>query len=240
VSLRVEKMMNLNTFGFLANPTFVVVWYTFGLCAAGWAIYDMFTHNRNVMPPLKAAWPIIVIFFSIIGLLFYFWTCRPWGISSLPDDEAKRVHHGFVSKRWTKVIGSVIHCVGGDGLGIITAMTFTRLAYVSFWPEFWIEYAVGFAFGWLIFQYWGMHHMGNTPLQALWKGFRAEFFSMMTVMIGMGFVMRYVTPAVISIRPLPDSAAFWGLAAFGLLTGAILTFPMNWWMVAVGWKHGMG
>ena len=70
-------------------------------------------------------------------------------------------------------------------------MIFTRLAHDSFWTEFWIEHAVGFAFGWLIFQHWGMRNMGNPLLQALWRGFRAEFFSMMTVMIGMSFVMQY-------------------------------------------------
>lgn len=221
------------------NPAFVISWYGFGIAAAGWSIHDMTAHNRSVMPPLKAAWPIMMIFFSIIGLAFYFWSCRPRGITSLPQDAARRVHHEYVSKRWKKVIGSVIHCVAGDGLGIVTAMIFTRLAHASFWPEFWIEYGVGFAFGWFIFQFWGMHHMGNPPLQTIWKGFRAEFFSMITVMIGMGLIMRYVTPSVVHAKPLPDSAAFWGFAALGLLVGAILTFPMNWWMVAVGWKHGM-
>ncbi|HIC64680.1 MAG TPA: hypothetical protein EYO87_01505, partial [Paracoccus sp.] len=36
----------------------------------------------------------------------------------------------------------------------MTAMIVLRLVGVTFWQEFWIEYAVGFAFGWLIFQLW--------------------------------------------------------------------------------------
>lgn len=152
--------MHFQFLAFLAEPAFVIAWYTFGLAAAVWAVYDMLTRNRNVMPPLKAAWPIILIFLSIIGLVFYLWSCRPPGIGSLSEDSGKRAHHEFVSKRWKKMIGSVIHCVGGDGLGIVTAMIFTRLAHASFWHEFWIEYTVGFGFGWFIFQFWGMHHMG--------------------------------------------------------------------------------
>lgn len=63
---------------------------------------------------------------------------------------------------------------------------------------------------------------------------------MITVMAGMGLVMRFVTPSVVGHRPLPSEAAFWGFAALGLLAGAILTYPMNWLLVVIGWKHGMG
>jgi hypothetical protein len=37
------------------------------------------------------------------------------------------VHHRYVGKTWKKVVGSDIHCVGGDGLGIMSAMVLTRL-----------------------------------------------------------------------------------------------------------------
>ncbi len=63
---------------------------------------------------------------------------------------------------------------------------------------------------------------------------------MITVMVGMGLVMYFVNPGVVGHRPMPDEAAFWGVAALGLLAGAVLTFPVNWWLVAIGWKHGMG
>jgi hypothetical protein len=84
-----------------------------------------------------------------------------------------------------------------------------------------------------------MRKMGNPAWRALWKGGRAEFFSMISVMIGMGLVMRFVTPAIIGVPPKPNSYAFWGFAAFGLFVGAVFTYPMNWWLVRIGWKHGM-
>ncbi|MDQ6705320.1 MAG: DUF4396 domain-containing protein, partial [Acidobacteriota bacterium] len=85
-----------------------------------------------------------------------------------------------------------------------------------------------------------MRKMGDSPAQALWHGGRAEFFSMITVMLGMGGVMRFVTPVVVGQSPLPHTAAFWGLAALGLFAGAVLTYQVNLWMVRIGWKHGMG
>lgn len=225
---------------FLMQPWFVVTWYAVGVLAAAWAAYDMLTANTHVEPPLKVAWPIIIVFFSIIGAALYRASCRPPGIGRRTDADAKTVHAAFVAPKWKKVVGSDIHCVGGDGLGIVTAMVILRLVGVSFWVEFWIEYAAGYALGWFIFQYWAMRNMGNSPLVALWKGGRAEFFSMATVMLGMGLVMRFVTPAVVGTRPPPTTAAFWGFAALGLLVGAVVTYPMNWWLVSIGWKHGMG
>lgn len=226
---------------FLADPLFVIPWYGIGFLGALWVLYDTLSVNTNVNVALKAAWPIIVFFFSIIGLALYWITCRPPGIAGKEGETGEEAHNEYVSKLHRKVTGSVIHCVGGDGLGIMTAMAGMRLINASFWTEFWVEYAVGFAFGWFLFQsvsFKKMDEIGWT--EALWKGGRAEFFSMITVMLGMGLVMRYVTPAVVEHPPPdPTTAAFWGFGALGLLTGAVFTYPMNAWLVKKGWKHGM-
>lgn len=132
-----------------------------------------------------------------------------------------------------------MHYVGGDGLGIMTAMVISRIIGLEFWTEFWFEYAVGFAFGWFIFQYIAMRDMGNSPLISLWKGGRAEVFSMMTVMLGMALVSKFVTPNVVGHSPLPNEASFWGFGSLGLIIGTIFTYPMNWWLVSIKWKHGM-
>ena len=232
--------MSLDFLSFLANPYFVLAWYGFGLLAAGWMLNDMRYNNVNLNAPLKAAFPILTVFFSVIMFVIYQRAVRPPLIECKRGEENKQAFEDYVKPMWKKVVGSVTHCVGGDGLGIMTAMVLSRLLNFDFWTEFWFEYAVGFGFGWFIFQYWAMRRMGASPLQALWRGGRAEFFSMITVMVGMGLVMRFVTPNVVGARPDPTSAAFWGFGALGLLVGAIFTYPMNWWLVSIGWKHGMG
>ncbi len=146
----------------------------------------------------------------------------------------------YASSTWRKVTGSVIHCVGGDGLGVITGMVFARLLGMSFWQEYWFEYAVGYVFGWFIFQYVAMRMMTDSPIKALLMGARGEFFSMLTVMAGMGLIMGYVTPLAVGEQPKPYTYAFWGFSALGLMAGFVLTYPMNWLLVEVGWKHGIG
>jgi hypothetical protein len=222
----------------LAQPAVVVSWYAVGAAGAAWTLYDAMYVNRAMNRSLRWAWPIIVFFFSIAGLLLYRWTCRPPHIGELDDEAQQRVYRAYAGTTTKRVIGSAIHCVGGDGLGIITAMVVARTWNFSFWQEFWFEYAGGFAFGWFIFQYVAMRSMADSALKALWMAGRAEFFSMMTVMAGMGAVMAFVTPLVIGEQPDPTTFGFWGFAALGLLVGFIVTYPMNLVLVRIGWKHG--
>ena len=231
--------MNWAISSFLANPWFVIPWYLAGAAGTAWVLYDEYKVNVSVQPALKWGWPIITFFFSVIGVALYWWTCRPPRIGEKQGEEQKKAHHEYVKSPFRKVTGSVIHCVGGDGLGIMTAMVIARLIGLSFWQEYWFEYAVGFAFGWFIFQYKAMSKMTDSTPMALWMGGRAEFFSMITVMVGMGIVMGLVTPLVVGEQPKPDTFAFWGFGAFGLFIGFLTTCPMNWILVKIGWKHGM-
>jgi hypothetical protein len=60
---------------------------------------------------LKWVWPIIIFFFSILGLGLYLWTCRPPKIGEKRGEEAQDVHHEYVTTPFRKVTGAVIHCV---------------------------------------------------------------------------------------------------------------------------------
>lgn len=234
-------MVDVAFLAFLAEPWFVLTWYLVGVGGAVWVVHDTYADNVHVNEALKWGWPVIVFFFSVLGLLLYWGASRPPGIAEAEaEGEGERAFSEYAAARWRKVTGSVIHCVGGDGLGIVTAMIFARISGVSFWVEFWSEYLVGYLFGWFIFQYKAMKMMADSRWEAIWLGGRAEFFSMLTVMGGMGAVMGFVTPLVVGEQPHPATFGFWGFAALGLLAGSVLTYPMNWLLVNVGWKHGQG
>lgn len=234
-------MTDLSWLSFLAEPWFVIPWYALGIASAAWAIHDMNQHNRQVDLAVKWAWPIILVFFSLIGLAFYLTTSRPPRIGEVAsDDEQAKVFAEYSASTFRKVTGSVIHCVGGDGLGIVSAMVLARVTGMSFWQEYWLEYAVGYAFGWFLFQYLAMSMMSDSVPRILWMAARGEFFSMLTVMAGMGFVMGCVTPLVVGEQPNPGTFGFWGFAFLGLFVGFLVTFPMNWLLVRAGYKHGIG
>jgi hypothetical protein len=225
---------------FLVSNIFVLSWFISGFLLALWVVYDVLYVNTAVSKPLKIGWPIILSFFSVLGLLLYLITCRAPRTAYLKSADKKKIHHDYVSTTFDSVTGSVVHCVAGDALGIVIAMSVSRYFGIGFWPEIIAEYALGFLFGWILFQYPAMKSMGNDSTRlTLWKAGRAEFFSMITLMTGMILVLRFVAPQLVSSPPMPITSAFWGIAFFALLIGSILTYPMNWWLVSIRWKHGM-
>ena len=232
-------MVDLGFLSPLAEWWFVVPWYVVGSAGAIWALTDMYTVNTPVSEGQKWAWPIIIFFFSVIGLAFYLLTARAPGIGEVEGDEARERHREFMSSMFNRTTASVIHCVGGDGLGVVTAMIFARIVGLGFWGEFWLEYAVGFAFGWFIFQYKSQKMHARSKPHAIWRAARAEWFSMITVMAGMGLVMGFATPLTVGEQPTPNTFAFWGFASLGLLVGYLLTYPMNWMLIKIEYKHGM-
>src|SRR5277367_6610521 len=47
-----------------------------------------------------------------------------------------------------QVLGSTMHCVAGDGIGIVVGAAIGSVLALSFWPDFLFEYTLGFGFGW--------------------------------------------------------------------------------------------
>ncbi|MCF6523947.1 DUF4396 domain-containing protein [Streptomyces sp. JJ36] len=235
-------MIELGWLAFLAEPWFVLPFYAVGFFGAVWVTWDAYHTNTPLKPAMRWAWPVIVFFFGPVGLALYLFTARAPGIGAADGEEEKQQRHNdYVLPNWfRRTTGSVIHCVGGDGVGIVTAMIMARVFGLSFWEEWWFEYLVGYLVGTLVFQYKAMSMHASSWPQAIYMAFRGEWYSMLSVMAGMGLVMGVVTPLAVTEQPDPDTYAFWGFAALGLFVGFVLTYPMNWLEIKVGYKHGMG
>ena len=108
------------------------------------------------------------------------------------------------------------------------------------WHDIVAEYVFGFAFGLLIFQALFMKQMfGGSYIAAVRKSFLPEWLSMNAVMAGMIPVM-----VVLMSRDMtsmhPASLRFWGVMSLATMVGFACAYPVNYWLVAVGLKHGMG
>ncbi len=120
------------------------------------------------------------------------------------------------------------------------AATITTTLGLPMWVDTLTEYVFGFAFGLLIFQALFMKDMlGGSYVRALRGSFMPEWLSMNTVMAGM-----IPTMVILMSRDMramePISPRYRGVMALATLVGLIAAYPVNWWLVANGLKHGIG
>lgn len=132
-----------------------------------------------------------------------------------------------------------MHCAAGDGLGIIAGAAIAARMRFSGWADLGLEYALGFGFGWAFFQAFAMRDMaGGSYLRSLKLTFLPEFLSMNLLMAGMAATAKLLMPSFTGAGD-PMRPDFWFVMSMALIVGFILAYPMNWWLVANGLKHGM-
>ncbi len=78
-----------------------------------------------------------------------------------------------------------MHCVAGDGVGILVGAVLARSFHIDGLAEIALEYALGFLFGWTVFQVLFMRDMAGSYGRALKTTFIPEFLSMNVLMAGM-------------------------------------------------------
>jgi len=178
---------------------------------------------------MKWAFVIFTAYSGLVGALLYVLACR----EPLPG-----THERYVAARWRQVVGSTMHCVAGDGIGILaTAAIVAPLGLVK-GLDLGLEYAVGFVFGWTIFQALFMRSMATSYGNSLRTTLLPEFLSMNGVMAGM---MAVSVPWMVAVPEASDPAhgIFWFVMSLALCAGFVVAYPVNWWLVARGLKHGM-
>ena len=209
----------------------VILWWILSLLSVLFIVFDW--PHAPIDTTMHMAFLLVTIFMGPLGLVLYILTVR----EPLPG-----THRQYIAPLWKQAVGSTLHCVAGDSVGIIGAAVIIGLfhsQHISMILNLFIEYVAGFLVGWLIFQSLFMKDMvGGSYLVALRKMFLPEWLSMNGVMAGMIAVMVpwiRLHPAAAS----PHQGEFWFMMSLALIAGAILAYPLNWWMVAAHLKHGL-
>jgi hypothetical protein len=179
---------------------------------------------------LKWGFILLTAYTGPVGAFLYVLGCR----EPLPG-----LHERYVATRWRQVLGSTMHCVAGDGVGILTGAVIASLFHLPKITDLVLEYVLGFGFGWSIFQALFMRDMaGGSYIRALSKAFFPELLSMNCLMAGMVPVMTLAFASSPASRD-PSKPSFWFIMSMALLVGFITAYPMNWWLVSRHMKHGM-
>lgn len=206
----------------------MLLWFILTALSVAFVAVDI--RSTPESPVLKWAFVLISAYTGPFGAFFYVLGCR----EPLPG-----LHARYVAVRWRQVLGSTMHCVAGDGVGILTGAVLGSALHLSAPVHIGLEYVLGFGFGWTIFQALFMSGMaGGSFNRSLRSTFIPEFLSMNALMAGMVPVMTILMTAIPS-SDMPSRPEFWFVMSIALLTGAVVAYPMNWWLVAKHLKHGM-
>jgi hypothetical protein len=206
----------------------MLLWFALAAVSLLFVAVDIRTTPES--PVMKWGFVLVTAYTGVVGAFLYVLGCR----EPLPG-----LHERYVAARWRQALGSTMHCVAGDGVGILAGAVLSSFLRLPAVAEVIVEYVLGFGFGWTVFQALFMRDMaGGSYPRSLKITFVPELLSMNLLMTGM-------LPTVMTLRKYAVSAGdpatpnFWFVMSMGLLAGFIVSYPMNWWLVANGLKHGM-
>ena len=188
----------------------ILLWFVLAALAVAFVAIDI--RNTPESPVLKWGFVLLTAYTGVVGAFLYVLGCR----EPLPG-----THERYVAARWRQVLGSTMHCVAGDGVGILAGAVLSSVLGIAGLVEVAVEYILGFAFGWTIFQALFMRDMaGGSYRRALTSTFMSELLSMNLLMAGM-------VPTVTALRARipaaadPTAPSFWFVMSMGLLVGFI-------------------
>ncbi|GAB4227061.1 MAG: DUF4396 domain-containing protein [Chlamydiales bacterium] len=206
----------------------LIVWFSLLIVSLLYVIWHNLAHNP-VSWVQKLAWILVTAYTGIIGLLAYCFSCRT---------RKGMTHEQSTKENWKQGINSEMHCLAGDATGIIVSAAIVYHFGLPNGIDLMIEYLSAFIVGLFIFQALMMVDMfqGNYFL-AVKKTFFVETVSMNMVMVGM------IPTMVILMHLLPEGdnpwrPTFWFVMGIATVVGGVTAYPINYWLVNRGIKHG--
>jgi len=228
--------------------TFPLAWIllaTASACAA-WVAIDV-VRRPQPMAVMNVVWPIVMLFGSVVWLIFYLRTGRA-------DRQGRPAPAR--SPRWISVAIETNHCGAGCALGDIAGesilIAFPALAAVfgAGWlssaepvPGWVLSTLLAFGFG-ILLQYFAIAPMRDlTVREGIREALKADAASIAAWQVGMIGVMALVQlvwlPRWIGGPASPVAPQFWVLMQFAMMAGYACSYPVNWWLVRRGIKTPM-
>jgi hypothetical protein len=119
----------------------ILLWFVLAALAVAFVAIDI--RNTPESPVLKWGFVLLTAYTGVVGAFLYVIGCR----EPLPG-----THEQYTAARWRQTLGSTMHCVAGDGVGILVGAVLSSLLGLTGLADVALEYVLGFGFGWTIFQ----------------------------------------------------------------------------------------
>lgn len=200
------------------------------IVAAVLVLADIFlAGRRQPMAIMDAVWPLTMLYWGPVGLVFYLWFGRGGS-------------HRSESPMWQATFKGATHCGAGCALGdfigdwIAFAFGFTLLGS-ELGGKYLLAFVLAYLFG-IIFQYFSVAPMRGLDLRnGLIAAVKIDTLSLLAYEVGMfawmGF-RSWVFPAL-----EPTSWTYWLMMQVAMVIGFVTTYPVNWWLIRRGTKEKM-
>jgi uncharacterized protein DUF4396 len=141
----------------------MLLWFLLTAMAVIFVAWDI--RSTPESPALKAGFVLLTCYTGPLGAFLYVLGCR----EPLPG-----LHEQYIAARWRQALGSTMHCVAGDGVGILAGAVIGAWIHPPRPAELILEYVLGFTFGGMIFQALFMRDMpGGSYARSLRSTFSA-------------------------------------------------------------------
>ncbi|HET7656949.1 MAG TPA: DUF4396 domain-containing protein [Bacillales bacterium] len=214
---------------------------------------DVIRYPQKMMPIMNVVWPLIGLYFPLIGIVAYYKLGRAndrnheidHGHQEDHDHDHHHDHHDHGDKPfWQSVFVSTTHCSGGCSLGdmigapIVFLLGLT-IAGVTLFADYAVEFVLAYLFG-IAFQYYGMGFGHDHPGKALKDAIKADTLSLICFEIGMFGWMAIVHYVLFPVSPPEaNTAVYWFMMQLAMMLGFCTSYPANWFLVRKGVKHAM-
>jgi hypothetical protein len=213
--------------------TLAVISLTVAILCALWLAIDVCRRPQS-MAVMNPVWPITALYFGPLAVWFYYRYGR-----TRASGEPARAKNPFA-------VGAAIagmHCGAGCTLGDIVSettlfLTGTVIAGSRLLTSYIGDYALAYVFG-IAFQYYSIAPMrGIYGWPGIWAAMKVDTLTLTAFEIGL-FVWMWVMTLLPGGAMTPAQPAFWFLMQIGMVIGYVTAYPMNWWLIKIGWKEAM-
>jgi hypothetical protein len=213
--------------------TLAVVSLSIALLCALWLAIDV-SRRPQQMWIMNPVWPITALYFGPLAVWFYYVYGRTPGPGEPPRREKPFAASAAVAG---------MHCGAGCTLGDIIAesvlfLTGTVIAGSRLLTSYIGDYTLAYIFG-IAFQYYSIAPMrGIYGWPGIWAAMKVDTLSLTAFEIGL-FAWMWVMTILPGGMMTPAQPAFWFEMQIGMVLGFVTAYPMNWWLIKIGWKEGM-
>jgi hypothetical protein len=189
--------------------------------------------RRQHMAIMEAVWPLTMLYWGPVGVVFYFWFGR--GGHRQQKDGPDR-------PMWKATFNGATHCGAGCALGdfigdwIAFGIGFALLGS-ELGGKFLLAFVLAYLFG-IVFQYFSVAPMRGLGLRdGLIAAVKIDTLSLIAYEVGMFAWMGARSWLYPDLQP--TSWTYWLMMQVAMVLGFATTYPVNWWLISRGIKEKM-